>query len=69
MTRAFLPELLAGLSRKLDLDEVRRIQDATGEAVANCQAIAAEAKRERFVNLAAEPDPGPLARTLLRGCA
>jgi uncharacterized membrane protein YccC len=60
-----LPELLA-LSRKLDLDEVRRIQDATGEAVANCQAIAAEAKRERFVNLGAEPDPGPLARTLLR---
>jgi uncharacterized membrane protein YccC len=61
-----LPELLAGFSRKLDLDEVRRIQDATGEAVANCQAIAAEAKRERFVNLVAEPDPGPLARTLLR---
>jgi uncharacterized membrane protein YccC len=61
-----LPELLAGFLRKLDLDEVRRIQDATGEAVANCQAIAAEAKRERFVNLVAEPDPGPLARTLLR---
>jgi hypothetical protein len=57
---------LAGFSRKLDLDEVRRIQDATGEAVANSQAIAAEAKRERFVNLVAEPDPGPLARTLLR---
>jgi uncharacterized membrane protein YccC len=59
-----LPALLGGFSRKLDLDEVRRIQDATGEAVANCQAIAAEAKRERFVNLGAEPDPGPLARTL-----
>jgi hypothetical protein len=57
---------LAGFSRTLDLDEVRRIQDAAGEAVATCQAIAAEAKRERFVNLAAEPDPGPLARTLLR---
>ena len=61
-----LPALLAGFSRKLDLDEVRRIQDATGEAVANCLAIAAEAKRERFVNLGPEPDPGPLARTLLR---
>jgi uncharacterized membrane protein YccC len=61
-----LPELLAGFSRKLDLDDVRRIQDATGDAVANCQAIAAEAKRERFLNLVAEPDPGPLARTLLR---
>jgi uncharacterized membrane protein YccC len=61
-----LPELLAGFARKLDLDEIRRIQDAAGQAVAECQAIAAEAKRERFVNFAPAPDPGPLSRTLLR---
>jgi uncharacterized membrane protein YccC len=61
-----LPELLAGFSHKVDLDEIRRIQDAAGQAVADCQAIAAEAKRERFVNFAPAPDPGPLSRTLLR---
>jgi uncharacterized membrane protein YccC len=61
-----LPQLLAGVTRKIDAGEVRRIQDETGRAVAAFQALAAEAKRERSVHLVAEPDPAPLSRTLLR---
>jgi uncharacterized membrane protein YccC len=61
-----LPKLLAGFTRNVDVLENLRIQDETGQAVAEFQAIAAEAKRERLVNLAAEPDPTVLARTLLR---
>jgi len=61
-----LPELLAGFTRKIDIAELRRIQDETGRAVTAFQAIAAEAKRERMVNFGAEPDTGPLSRTLLR---
>jgi uncharacterized membrane protein YccC len=61
-----LPELLAGFTRKLDVGEVRRIQDETGRAVAACQAFIAEAKRERLIQVVAEPDPAPLSRTLLR---
>ncbi|HML06896.1 MAG TPA: FUSC family protein [Xanthobacteraceae bacterium] len=61
-----LPQLLAGVTGKLDPEEIRRIQNDIGEAVVAFQAIAAEAKRERVINLVAEPDPGPLSRTLLR---
>jgi len=61
-----LPELLAGFTTTLDAEEIRRAQSEIGETVAAFQAIAAEARRERLVNLVAEPDPGPLARTLLR---
>jgi hypothetical protein len=43
-----------------------RIQDDIGKAVSALQAIMDEAKRERLVNIVAEPDPGPLSRTLLR---
>jgi uncharacterized membrane protein YccC len=61
-----LPQLLAGLTRKLEVEDVRRIQDETGRAVTAFQAIVTEAKRERSVQLVAEPDPAPLSRTLLR---
>jgi uncharacterized membrane protein YccC len=61
-----LPELLAGCTHTLEVGEVRRIQDETGRAVAACQAIIAEAKRERLIQFTAEPDPDPLSRTLLR---
>jgi uncharacterized membrane protein YccC len=61
-----LPYLLAGFTRKLDIDKVRRLQHEAGRGVASFQALAAESKRERLVALAAEPDPGPLSRTLLR---
>ena len=45
---------------------IRRIQDNIGEAVSALQGKVAEAKRERLVNIVAEQDLGPLARTLLR---
>jgi uncharacterized membrane protein YccC len=60
-----LPLLLAGL-QKLDPAVIRRMQDDIGEAVSALQGKVAEAKRERLVNLVAEPDLGPLSRTLLR---
>jgi hypothetical protein len=42
------------------------MQQAAGRALAAFQAIVTEAKSERTINLGAEPDPAPLARTLLR---
>jgi hypothetical protein len=61
-----LPQLLAGFTRKIDVADAGRIQDETGRAVAGFQALAEEAKRERLISLAAQPDAGPLSRTLLR---
>lgn len=61
-----LPELLAGFRRQLGADEIRRIQDDLGRSVIAFQDIAAEARGERLVALAAGPDPAPLSRTLLR---
>jgi uncharacterized membrane protein YccC len=61
-----LPKLLAGFARQADPTEIGRLQDETGRSVAAFQAIAAEAQRERLVNLVAEPDLAPLSRTLLR---
>jgi uncharacterized membrane protein YccC len=62
----FLPELLEGFHRHLDPGEIARRQNEIGHAVAAFQAIAAEARSERLVKLMAEPDEGPLSRTLLR---
>lgn len=61
-----LPVLLAGFARNLDPTAIGRIQDEIGKAVSASQGILDEAKRERLVSLVAEPDPGPLSRTLLR---
>jgi hypothetical protein len=61
-----LPVILAGFTRDLDPAVMTRIQDDIGKAVSALQAIMDEAKRERLVNIVAEPDPGPLSRTLLR---
>jgi len=61
-----LPKLLAGFTENLDNDEIRRIQDGIGDAVADFHALAVEAKRERLVSLVAEPDPERLSRILLR---
>jgi uncharacterized membrane protein YccC len=61
-----LPRLLAGFTASVDPLENHRIQDEIGRSVTAFQATAAEASRERMVNLVAEPDPGVLARTLLR---
>jgi uncharacterized membrane protein YccC len=61
-----LPELLRGFTKQLDPVRIRAAQDEIGEAVAGLQAIAAEAKNERPFRLVADPDQGPLSRTLLR---
>ena len=61
-----LPELLTGFTRALDAGEIQRVQNDVGVAVTALQEIAAEAGRERLVVFAREPDPAPLARTLLR---
>jgi uncharacterized membrane protein YccC len=61
-----LPELFQGFLRPLDAASIRRVEDAIGEAVALTQSIAAEARHERIVFLAADPDLGPSMRTLLR---
>jgi hypothetical protein len=42
-----LPKLLAGFTENLDNDEIRRIQDGIGDAVADFHALAVEAKRAR----------------------
>jgi uncharacterized membrane protein YccC len=54
-----LPVLLEGCTRKTDPADVQRIQDESGRGIAGFQAIAEEARRERFYKLASEPDSGP----------
>ena len=61
-----LQKLLTAFIRNLDMAEIRRLQDDLGGSVTVFQALAAEAKRERFVPLTHHPDPAPLSRTLLR---
>jgi uncharacterized membrane protein YccC len=65
MARAF-GELLAGLTRGLDVDSLHRIQDGIGQSLAQLNVVGAEAERERSARLAAGPDTGPLLRTVLR---
>jgi uncharacterized membrane protein YccC len=61
-----LPWLLAGFAQNLDPAEIGRLQRELGASVAAFEGLAAEAKRERIVSLARNPDPAPLARTLVR---
>jgi uncharacterized membrane protein YccC len=61
-----LPELFEGFIRPRDAAAMARLQDSIGEAVARTQASAVEAKHERIVFLAAEPDHEPLLRALIR---
>jgi uncharacterized membrane protein YccC len=61
-----LPELLTGFLRPLDPGENSRIQNDIGAAVLAFQQITSEAEHELFINFAAQPDPGPLSRTMLR---
>ena len=54
-------------SRKISTrPKSRRLQDDLGGSVTALQGITAEARRERMVPFAREPDPAPLSRTLLR---
>lgn len=59
-------ELTAGLTQSMDVEAVRRTQDDIGQALAQLNTIGAEAERERSAHLTAEPNMGPLLRTLLR---
>jgi uncharacterized membrane protein YccC len=61
-----LPDLFAGFRVPRDPAAFARLQDSVGEAVARAETIAAEARHERIGFLAAEPELGPLLRTLLR---
>ena len=61
-----LGELLAGLTRGLDVDAIHRIQDGIGQAMVQLQAVGAEADRELSAHLAFGPNTAPHLRTLLR---
>jgi len=61
-----LPRLLAGFTGGLDAADNSRIQNDIGAAVTDFQQITAEAQHEHMLTLAAQPDPGPLSRTMLR---
>ena len=61
-----LPKLLSGFTQGLDAGENSRIQNDIGAAVAGFQQITTEAEHELMITLAAQPDPGPLSRTMLR---
>ena len=61
-----LGELLAGLTRGLDVDALHRIQDGIGQALVHMNVVGDEAERERATRLADGPDSRPLLRTLLR---
>ena len=61
-----LPKLLSGFTRKLDAAEIGGLQGDLGQSVTGFQEMTAEARRERLVPFAREPDPAPLSRTLLR---
>ncbi len=61
-----LPRLIAGCSGGFDPATNARIQDEIGAAVTRFQQITAEAQHELMITFAAQPDPGPLSRTMLR---
>jgi uncharacterized membrane protein YccC len=61
-----IPELFTGFARACDASAMGGIQDGIGQAIARLQSIASEAKHERISFLEAEPELGPLLRTLLR---
>jgi hypothetical protein len=58
--------ILKQISRDVDAVQIALAQNRLGDAVTKFQALAEEAKRERIVSIVRDPDPAPLARTLLR---
>ncbi len=58
--------LLGGLYKGLSNAELYPLQDGIGVALAEINTVGGEAERERAAHLSAEPDTGPLLRTLLR---
>jgi uncharacterized membrane protein YccC len=61
-----LQDIFAGFTGTLDAAAIQPIQERVGKFIARLDVIHAEVKRERISQLADEPDPGPLLRTLLR---
>ncbi len=61
-----LPDLFAGFLEPADPAAFGRLQDGVGQAVAEAETIAAEARHERIGFLATQPELGPLLRTVLR---
>jgi fusaric acid resistance family protein len=61
-----LPQLIAGFTGGLDAAANSRIQNDIGAAVTSFQQITNEAQHELMITFAAQPDPGPLSRTMLR---
>ncbi len=61
-----LPRLVARVSRHVDKATIGLAQTRLGDAVTKFGELAEEAKRERIVSIVRDPDPAPLARTLLR---
>lgn len=61
-----LPDLFAGFLEPVDPAAFARLQDSVGQAVAQAETIAAEARHERIGFLATQPELGSLLRTLLR---
>jgi uncharacterized membrane protein YccC len=61
-----LEDLFAGFTGTLEATAILPIQERIGKSIARLDVIYAEVKRERMSQLASEPDPGPLLRTLLR---
>ena len=61
--RGLLGELLAGLTKGLDLDSLHRIHDGIGQALVQLNVLGADAEDERSTRLAVTPDTGPLLRT------
>jgi uncharacterized membrane protein YccC len=65
MARA-LPAVIAGFADRACALQNLGLQDSVGEAVREFAEVAAEAKGERIANLAPDPDPVALTRTLRR---
>jgi uncharacterized membrane protein YccC len=61
-----LQEIFAGFTSALDAAAILPIQERIGRFISRLDVIHAEVKRERMSQLADEPDPGPLLRTMLR---
>jgi uncharacterized membrane protein YccC len=61
-----LPRLLEGFMRPIAFADILVMQNSVGEAVAHFETVMREGRRERLVGLAAQPDPEPFSRTLLR---
>jgi uncharacterized membrane protein YccC len=60
------PSLFGKFSQPLDEAPILHLHDRIGNALARLEATTLEAQHERMVRLTAEPDQGPLVRTLLR---